>query len=95
MTPGMEKKTWTNSELAARCGVKSKDVWNARAYSGGVTPGSARHRALEKMRELGITWDDVAVSRCGGSGKMPCSTPAVETRREVRRDDVSLARIRR
>lgn len=83
MTPDTEKKTWTTSELAVLCGVKTKEVYNARAYSGGVIPGSARHRVLEKMRELGITWDDVTASPRGGSRKRPCSTPEAETRQEV------------
>ena len=83
MTPDTEKKTWTTSELAVLCGVKTKDVRNARGYSGGVIPGSVRHGVLEKMRELGITWDDVTFSPRGRSKKRPCSTPEAETRQDV------------
>ncbi len=55
----MSDKTYTISELAELIGIDVKIVSNAKYSKGTPRPGSNIHLVVEKMREMGITWDKV------------------------------------
>ena len=54
-----QTKTYYMSELAALIGVDTKVLSNAKYSRGTPRPGSKIHLVLEKMKEMGITWENV------------------------------------
>ena len=54
-----QAKKYYMSELAALIGVDAKVLSNAKYSRGTPRPGSNIHFVVEKMKELGITWENV------------------------------------
>lgn len=54
-----QPKKYYMSELAALIGVDAKVLSNAKYSRGTPRPGSNIHFVVEKMKELGITWENV------------------------------------
>ena len=73
----MNDKTYTISELAELIGIDVKIVSNAKYSKDNPRPGSNIHRVIEKMDEMGITWDMV-VSAPKGRSKVGRNTSAVD-----------------
>lgn len=73
----MDDKTYTMPELAGLIGVPVKVVSNAKYSKSAPRPGSNIHLVIEKMKEMGITWDHV-VSAPRGGYKGRRNTPTVD-----------------
>lgn len=54
-----QDKKYYMSELAALIGVDAKVLSNAKYSKGTPRPGSNIHFVVEKMKEMGITWENV------------------------------------
>lgn len=83
----MNDKTYTMPELAGLIGVPVKVVSNAKYSKSTPRPGSNIHLVIEKMKEMGITWDHI-VSAPKGGYKGHRKTPTVDASRAAPEPDL-------
>lgn len=84
--PALQKETaveqvkkYYMSELAALIGVEAKVLSNAKYSRGTPRPGSKIHFVNEKMKEMGITWENVVPA---------CKREYADTERSVTPEDI-------
>ena len=84
--PSMQKETaveqakkYYMSELAALIGVDAKVLSNAKYSRGTPRPGSNIHFVVEKMKEMGITWENVVPA---------CRRESANSARSVTHEDI-------
>ena len=89
--PALQKETaveqvkkYYMSELAALIGVDAKVLSNAKHSRGTPRPGSKIHLVSEKMKEMGITWENVVPA---------CRRESANSARSVTHEDIKLPQV--